>query len=108
MARVGSLLRKERLKAEPDVQLLEDVICLVFIEHYLAGFAPRQGEARRPSTGCSARRGARCRKTGAERRVTRRWGATPLIGLRTVIECAVKGAIPQRVRIPPGNCRSSR
>ena len=28
--------------------------------------------------------------------------------LRTVIECAVKGAIPQRVRIPPGNCRSSR
>ena len=27
---------------------------------------------------------------------------------RTVIECAVKGAIPQRVRIPPGNCRSSR
>ena len=28
--------------------------------------------------------------------------------LGTVIECAVKGAIPQRVRIPPGNCRSSR
>ena len=28
--------------------------------------------------------------------------------VRTVIECAVKGAIPQRVRIPPGNCRSSR
>ena len=40
-ARVGSLLRKERLKADPDVQLLEDVICLVFIEHYLAGFAPK-------------------------------------------------------------------
>ena len=30
------------------------------------------------------------------------------VTLRTVIECAVKGAIPQRVRIPPGNCRSSR
>ena len=28
--------------------------------------------------------------------------------LRAVIECAVKGAISQRVRIPPGNCRSSR
>ena len=27
---------------------------------------------------------------------------------RTLVECAVKGAIPQRVRIPPGNCRSSR
>ena len=33
---------------------------------------------------------------------------TSYAGLRTVIECAVKGAIPQRVRIPPGNCRSSR
>lgn len=41
VARVESLLRKERLKADPDVQLLEDVICLVFIEHYLAGFAPK-------------------------------------------------------------------
>ena len=43
-ARVESLLRKERLKADPDVQLLEDVICLVFIEHYLAGFAPKHDE----------------------------------------------------------------
>ena len=44
VARVGSLLRQERLKADPDVQLLEDVICLVFIEHYLAGFAPKHDE----------------------------------------------------------------
>ena len=44
VARVGSLLRKERLKADPEVQLLEDVICLVFIEHYLAGFAPKHDE----------------------------------------------------------------
>ena len=44
VARVGSLLRKERLKADPDVQLLEDVICLVFVEHYLAGFAPKHDE----------------------------------------------------------------
>ena len=28
--------------------------------------------------------------------------------LARIIQCAVKGAIPQRVRIPPGNCRSSR
>lgn len=39
VARVAALLRKERLKADPDVQLLEDVICLVFLEHYLADFA---------------------------------------------------------------------
>ena len=37
--RVRVLLRKERLKADPEVQLLEDVICLVFLRHYLAPFA---------------------------------------------------------------------
>ncbi len=44
VSRVESLLRKERLKADPDVQLLEDVICLVFLEHYLAAFAPKHDE----------------------------------------------------------------
>ena len=44
VARVESLLRKERLKADPDVQLLEDVICLVFIEHHLADFAPKHDD----------------------------------------------------------------
>lgn len=39
IARVQVLLRKERLKADPGVQLLEDVICLVFIEHYLDAFS---------------------------------------------------------------------
>ena len=37
--RVQALLRKERLKADPEVQLLEDVVCLVFLDHYLAPFA---------------------------------------------------------------------
>ena len=37
--RVQTLLRMERLEADPDVQLLEDVICLVFLQHYLADFA---------------------------------------------------------------------
>ena len=44
VARVGELLRKERLKADPDVQLLEDVICLVFLEHYLPDFAAKHDE----------------------------------------------------------------
>ena len=44
VARVASLLRKERLKTDPDVQLLEDVICLVFLEHYLFDFAPKHDE----------------------------------------------------------------
>ena len=45
VARVESLLRKERLKSDPDVQLLEDVICLVFLSHYLPDFVPKQDEA---------------------------------------------------------------
>ena len=39
VGRVQALLRKERLKADPEVQLLEDVVCLVFLTHYLAPFA---------------------------------------------------------------------
>ena len=37
--RVGTLLRKDNLKHDPDVQTLEDIACLVFLEHYLADFA---------------------------------------------------------------------
>ena len=44
IGRVQALLRKERLKADPDVQLLEDVICLVFLQHYLADFAAQHDE----------------------------------------------------------------
>ncbi len=43
--RVGQLIRKERLKADPDVQTLEDVICLVFLAHYASDFiAPHDDE----------------------------------------------------------------
>jgi hypothetical protein len=38
--RVGQLIRKERLKHDPEVQMLEDVICVVFLEHYFDAFAP--------------------------------------------------------------------
>ena len=44
--RVGALLRKERLKADPEVQLLEDVACLVFLQHYLPAFAARHDDAK--------------------------------------------------------------
>jgi hypothetical protein len=36
--RVGALIRKERLKADAEAQMLEDVACLVFLKHYLADF----------------------------------------------------------------------
>jgi hypothetical protein len=37
--KVKSLLLKKQLQQNPDTQLLEDVICLVFIEYYLEDFA---------------------------------------------------------------------
>jgi hypothetical protein len=37
--KVKFLLLKKELQRNPDTQLLEDVICLVFIEHYLEDFA---------------------------------------------------------------------
>jgi len=42
--RVRSLLRKEKLKADPQTQALEDVICLVFLENYFADFAIKHEE----------------------------------------------------------------
>ena len=42
--RVQALLRKENLKHDPEVQLLEDVVCLVFLESYLADFSKQHEE----------------------------------------------------------------
>jgi hypothetical protein len=39
VARVQALIRKERLKRDPEAQALEDVACLVFLEHYFSAFA---------------------------------------------------------------------
>jgi hypothetical protein len=39
IARVASLVKKERIKTDPEAQTLEDVICLVFLENYFAEFA---------------------------------------------------------------------
>jgi hypothetical protein len=39
--RVKSVVAKKMLRADPEAQLLEDVVALVFLEHYLAGFAER-------------------------------------------------------------------
>lgn len=42
--RVSGLLLKKRLKQDTEVQLLEDVICLVFLRYYLQDFAARHDE----------------------------------------------------------------
>jgi hypothetical protein len=44
VARVASLVRKERIKSDPEAQALEDVICLVFLENYFAEFAAGHDE----------------------------------------------------------------
>ncbi len=44
IARVGSLLQKERLKYDAEVQTLEDVICLVFLEFEAPEFIAKHGD----------------------------------------------------------------
>jgi hypothetical protein len=44
IGRVQSLLKKERLKEDAEAQMLEDVICLVFLESYFADFAKKHDE----------------------------------------------------------------
>ena len=44
VARVQSLVRKERMTADPETQALEDAICLVFLTHYFEAFAARHDD----------------------------------------------------------------
>lgn len=44
ISRVRSLLKKEKIKTDPEMQMLEDVVCLVFLENYFADFAPKHEE----------------------------------------------------------------
>jgi hypothetical protein len=44
IARVGTLIRKENMRTDPEVQTFEDVICVMFFEHYLCDFVPRVEE----------------------------------------------------------------
>lgn len=39
ITRVEALLLKKHLKADPEMQLMEDVICLVFLESYFSDFS---------------------------------------------------------------------
>jgi len=42
--RVKTLLRKRGLKTDPDVQLMEDVICIIFLQYYFHDFAKQHSE----------------------------------------------------------------
>jgi predicted transcriptional regulator len=43
---VSQLLLKNKLKTNPDVQLLEDVICLVFLKYYFEVFSKKYDETK--------------------------------------------------------------
>jgi hypothetical protein len=45
-ARVGGLVRKERLRSDPEAQTLEDTACIVFLTHYLADFMGKTDEVK--------------------------------------------------------------
>jgi hypothetical protein len=45
-ARVRDLVQKRRLATDPEAQTLEDVACLVFLEHYFAEFQPKHDRAK--------------------------------------------------------------
>jgi len=44
IARVRALIRKERMKSDPEAQALEDVVALVFLESYLVDFVGSHAE----------------------------------------------------------------
>jgi Domain of unknown function (DUF4202) len=46
VSRVGAIVRKERLRSDPEVQMLEDVVCIVFLAHYLADFMGKTDDAK--------------------------------------------------------------
>jgi Domain of unknown function (DUF4202) len=48
IARVGALVRKEKFKLDPEAQLLEDVVCVVFLQHYLSPFMAKTEPAKLP------------------------------------------------------------
>jgi len=44
ISRVDTLIRKRGIKRDPEVQTLEDVACLVFLENYFADFSAQHDE----------------------------------------------------------------
>ena len=44
IGRVKDLVMKKGLKTDPEAQLLEDVVCLVFLAHYFEEFARKHDE----------------------------------------------------------------
>lgn len=88
IARVGALIRKEGLKDDADAQALEDVACLVFLEHYAEAFAAKHDRAKMLGI---------LRKTSAKMSDKARDAAFRLplpAGVRALLEQALSPAAP--------------
>ena len=46
IGRVAALIRKERMRSDPDAQMLEDVVCVVFLKHYIGDFMEKTDQAK--------------------------------------------------------------
>lgn len=44
IARTSAIISKKNLKTDPETQMMEDIVDLVFIEHYMIGFATSHPE----------------------------------------------------------------
>lgn len=87
IARVAALLKKESLKSDADAQALEDVVALVFLESYLAGFVSAHGEYD------PAKFGDILAKTAKKMSARGRAAAVTLIVLPTELAPVVKSAM---------------
>jgi hypothetical protein len=85
--RVGALLKKESLKADIDAQALEDVVALVFLESYLAGFVAAHAEY------APAKFADILAKTAKKMSPRGRAAALTLIALSPEVAPAVQGAV---------------
>ncbi len=97
IARVASLIRKENLKTDVESQALEDVACLVFLQHYAADFAAKH--AREKMIGIVQKTWKKMSDEGQAAAL--QLALDP--GVRTLVEEALASAArPARVRHPLG------
>ena len=85
--RVGALLKKEALKSDADAQALEDVVALVFLESYLAGFVAAHADYE------PARFADILAKTAKKMSSRGRASAVTLIALPPAVAAAVRSAM---------------
>jgi len=81
IARVGALVRKERLKRDPEAQTLEDIACIVFLEFYAEAFMQKTDDDK--LAGILAKTWGKMSSLGHEHAETSRAAAAPAGAART-------------------------